>query len=243
MTLPSSSPHRPGPPTSRSVGDIAAESVTALGAAFGPYPWTELDVVAVPLGSSVGGMEWPGMVWIESTIFEGGVPGLGDLGGSRRRHRGVRGQPRRSATCSDVGDIGLQLSTIREWTVAHEVGHMWWHTLVGNDSITEPVIDEPLAQHAACLVERVPPSRRRRSGVRRQHVVPSSRRRRDCSAWLMPPPISHPTPSSRRCSTAPSSTARRRSSSRPRGRVRRHRDDGGAGVGRQRARLRSAHRR
>ena len=47
------------------------------------------------------------------------------------------------------------IATIREWTIAHEVGHMWWHSLVGNDSNTAPVVDEALAQHSACLVERV----------------------------------------------------------------------------------------
>ena len=54
-----------------------------------------------------------------------------------------------------IGDMGLMLDTMREWTIAHEVGHMWWHALVGNDSITSPVVDEALAQHSACLVERV----------------------------------------------------------------------------------------
>jgi aminopeptidase N len=54
-----------------------------------------------------------------------------------------------------LGDIGLMIETIREWTIAHEVGHMWWHSLVGNDSNTVPVVDEALAQHSACLVERV----------------------------------------------------------------------------------------
>ena len=88
------------------VGDIAAESVTALGAAFGPYPWTELDVVAVPLGSSVGGIEWPGMVWIESTIFEGGVPGLGDLGDLGDVTEVFEDNPA-LADLLGVGDIGL----------------------------------------------------------------------------------------------------------------------------------------
>lgn len=47
------------------------------------------------------------------------------------------------------------VETVREWTIAHEVGHMWWHSLVGNDSIAAPIVDEALAQHSACLVERV----------------------------------------------------------------------------------------
>jgi peptidase M1-like protein len=147
----------------------AAESVDALSGAFGAYPWTELDVVATSLGASVGGMEWPGMVWIEQTIFGGGIPGMGDLGGlgelgdlsevfgdlEELGELGEIGEILGGVGGGDVfGDIGLMVETVREWTVAHEVGHQWWHAVVGNDSLTEAVIDEPLAQHSACLVER-----------------------------------------------------------------------------------------
>jgi hypothetical protein len=47
--------------------DAARESATdvqALAALYSPYPWAEIDVVAAPLGPGVGGMEWPGMVWV-----------------------------------------------------------------------------------------------------------------------------------------------------------------------------------
>jgi hypothetical protein len=46
------------------------------------------------------------------------------------------------------------LETMRAWTIAHEVGHEWWHVIVGNDSVLAPVVDEPLAQYSACLVLR-----------------------------------------------------------------------------------------
>lgn len=71
-----------------------------------------------------------------------GTDGLDDLGDSGLDDLGL-------------GDIALMIETVREWTMAHEVGHMWWHSLVGNDSNTAPVVDEALAQHSACLVERV----------------------------------------------------------------------------------------
>lgn len=55
-----------GPPDDRealqTVLDYSLISQQALVEAFGPYPWTEIDIVAVPLGGGVGGMEWPGMV-------------------------------------------------------------------------------------------------------------------------------------------------------------------------------------
>lgn len=137
--------------------DETIVSIEALSNAFGPYPWREFDVLAVALGSGVGGMEWPGMIWIEPGIFGGGLPGLGDLGGAG---------PSADGWSSDVldmldmlgpmlgDDLGLAIETTRPWTVAHEVGHMWWHAVVGNDSVRDPVVDEPLAQHAACLAMR-----------------------------------------------------------------------------------------
>jgi hypothetical protein len=122
--------------------DESVTSVVAIEAAFGPYPWTELEVISTPLGSGVGGMEWPGAIWIERTAFEGGIPGFDlDLGGLDLG--GI-----------DIGDLlggGLAIDTLREWTIAHEVGHEWWHAVVGNDSVGSPSVDEPLAQFAACV--------------------------------------------------------------------------------------------
>jgi hypothetical protein len=128
------------------VGEEARASLVTLADAFGPYPWAEFDVVSVPLGSSVAGMEWPGMIWLESTMFAGGIPGLGDLGDLDDLGLGDLG---------DLGDLGIPglagLESTREFVVAHEVAHQWWHALVGNDSISAPVVDEPLAQFSACL--------------------------------------------------------------------------------------------
>jgi Peptidase family M1 domain len=122
--------------------DEASASLQTLAGEFGAYPWAELDVVSVPLGSGVGGMEWPGMIWIESTLFAGGIPGLGDLGDLEDLGLG------------DLEDLGLPgldgFDSMREFVVAHEVAHQWWHALVGNDSLTAPVVDEPLAQFSAC---------------------------------------------------------------------------------------------
>jgi hypothetical protein len=93
---------------------VAAASLQTLADRYGPYPWSELDVVAVSLGPDAGGMEWPGAVW---------VAGLEEV-------------PR--------GGVSLSLD--------HELAHQWWHALVGNDSIREPVVDEPLAQYSMCLL-------------------------------------------------------------------------------------------
>ncbi|MDQ3351211.1 MAG: hypothetical protein M3501_04530 [Actinomycetota bacterium] len=143
-------------------GPPGTEDVEVLSDEFGDYPWTQIDVVAAPLASSVGGMEWPGMVWIESTIFSGGLPGLGDAGdlsdlGLDELDTGQLDDLGMGDLLDDLGlgDIGLTMESTQEWVIAHEVGHMWWFSLIGTDSITSPVIDEPLAQHSACLVVRV----------------------------------------------------------------------------------------
>jgi hypothetical protein len=38
-----------------------------------------------------------------------------------------------------------------EYVTAHEVAHQWFHGLVGNGSLSAPVVDEPLAQYLAYL--------------------------------------------------------------------------------------------
>ncbi|HKA93008.1 MAG TPA: hypothetical protein VKE97_04340, partial [Acidimicrobiia bacterium] len=43
----------------------AAGALQVLADRFGPYPWSELDVIAASLGPDAGGMEWPGAVWID----------------------------------------------------------------------------------------------------------------------------------------------------------------------------------
>ena len=56
--------------------DGAADLQTLAGL-YGPYPWSELDIVAVSLGPDAGGMEWPGAVWIAG--LENGTGGAGSL--------------------------------------------------------------------------------------------------------------------------------------------------------------------
>jgi hypothetical protein len=150
-----------GPPDARKeldgVLDEAEAAVRVLSEAYGGYPWREYDVVATPLGGSVAGMEWPGATFIESGLFAGGIPGLGDLGSSLDE-LGLDDESL-SELLDGIGgpgeeDLGLLLSSTRAWTIAHEVAHSWWTVLVGNDSVEDPVVDEPLAQYTSCLVVR-----------------------------------------------------------------------------------------
>ena len=47
-----------------------------------------------------------------------------------------------------------QESSFREIVVAHEVAHQWWYSLVGNDQIDEPWLDESFAQFTTALYYR-----------------------------------------------------------------------------------------
>jgi len=49
---------------------FAAEALCIFGQRFGPYPYTELDVVATP--TSAGGIEYPGLVVIAKRLYEDG---------------------------------------------------------------------------------------------------------------------------------------------------------------------------
>ncbi len=43
------------------------------------------------------------------------------------------------------------VSNRMEWVVVHEVLHQWWYSLVGNDQVDEPWLDEALVQYCTLL--------------------------------------------------------------------------------------------
>ncbi|HEY72853.1 MAG: hypothetical protein B6I35_04845 [Anaerolineaceae bacterium 4572_32.2] len=92
--------------------DQATEAVRIFSNRFGPYPFTELDIVETP--TSAGGIEYPGLVVINSAYYE-------------------------------------TLSEDMEWVVVHETGHQWWYSLVGNDQVDDPWLDEALVQYSTLL--------------------------------------------------------------------------------------------
>jgi hypothetical protein len=140
--------------------DETVTSIEVLSDRFADYPWREFDVVSAPLGSGVAGMEWPGATWIEPSLFTGGVPGLAGLEDVLGGVGGLEGlDDLLGGLGGDLGGLvggeaGRMIETMRAWTIAHEVGHEWWHVIVGNDSVLAPAVDEPLAQYSACLVIR-----------------------------------------------------------------------------------------
>lgn len=97
--------------------DETAAAWTLFHDLFGPLPWGELDVVAVPLRPAASGMEFPGMIWVDPGVL--------------------------------AADGGFG-----SYVLTHEVAHQWFHGLLGNGSLSDPVIDESLAQYGSYLAVR-----------------------------------------------------------------------------------------
>ena len=76
---------------------------------YGPYPFSELDVVDSPI--SAGGIEYPGLIYIASNYWKSNY-------------------------------------NYFEVVIAHETAHQWWYSMVGNDQINEPWLDESLADYS-----------------------------------------------------------------------------------------------
>jgi hypothetical protein len=94
--------------------DVAAEALKSYTRRFGPYPFTELDLIETP--TTAGGIEYPGLIVVAAGLYQ--KPGS------------------------------------QEGATAHEVAHQWWYSLVGDDQVDDPWLDEALAQFSTCLYYR-----------------------------------------------------------------------------------------
>lgn len=97
--------------------NTAVEALQDFSIRYGPYPYTEFDVVSTSMQGAIG-IEYPGIIGINKLIYDpsqdmSGGPGF----------------------------------TVLEATVAHEVGHQWFYSTVGNDQANEPWLDESLTQY------------------------------------------------------------------------------------------------
>ena len=96
----------------------AVEALQIYEEAFGPYPYTELDIVGTPMNA--WGMEYPCVVAVALPTYTTA-----------------------SSTVSSRDPVaGFEL------TLAHEVAHQWFYNVVGNDQIHEPWLDEAVVQYA-----------------------------------------------------------------------------------------------
>lgn len=127
----------------KKVLQYAVDSLAEYEKHFSPYPWTTFRVVEARLTGGAGGMEFPGMVSVSTALFRGAADPLAALG--------MPGLGNNPAMGDLLGDLKPLLEKTLEFTIAHEVAHQWFAIMVGNDPIREPVVDEPLTQHAALL--------------------------------------------------------------------------------------------
>ncbi|RKG93922.1 aminopeptidase [Corallococcus sp. CA053C] len=125
----------------------ASQALAEFEQRLGPLPYTHFRVVQAPLSGGAGGMEFPGLVTVATSLYRAGadpsqvlagMPGMEAL----QEFLGAQG-------AGLMAQVGASLERTLEFTVAHEVAHQYFAGLVGSDPIHDPVVDESLAQYAA----------------------------------------------------------------------------------------------
>jgi hypothetical protein len=101
--------------------DVTADSLQSFSSRFGPYPYSELDVVSTPTDAL--GIEYPGIYANALRIYD----------------------------LSEDSASGVSNRTLIESVSAHETAHQWFYNLVGNDQLNEPWLDEAVTQYATWL--------------------------------------------------------------------------------------------
>jgi hypothetical protein len=122
----------------------AGKALELLQEKLGPYPYRTFRVVEMQLRGGAGGMEFPGMVTVSSSLLSGDQSPLAALG--------LGGDQAKLAEAVFGSAITELLKSTLEFTIDHEVAHQWSAMLVGSDPVAEPLADEPLTQHLALLV-------------------------------------------------------------------------------------------
>jgi len=113
--------------------DTAVRAFQYYSSAFGPYPYSELDVVEAPLFGGAGGVEFPELVTISEMLYQSDDAKPEDDPMAQL----LAGNP--------------MFGQLLEFVVAHEVAHQWWNAVVGSNSKKYPFIDEAMANYSAAL--------------------------------------------------------------------------------------------
>ncbi len=92
--------------------EYAVDAVNTFNHRLGPYPFTELDLLATP--TTAGGIEYPGAIVVALSLYQ------------------------------NPNDF-FELAT------AHETAHQWFYSLIGNDQVDDPWLDESLTQYATWI--------------------------------------------------------------------------------------------
>ncbi len=126
------------------VTEQAGKAMATLEEKLGPYPYKTLRVVEMHLVNGAGGMEFPGLVTVSSSLLSGETDPLEALG--------LGGDQARMAQLMFGSAIKQMMKNTLEFTIDHELAHQYSAMLVGSDPIAEPIADEPLTQHLALLL-------------------------------------------------------------------------------------------
>ena len=109
------------------IAEDSAAAVRHYSGIYGPPGPSEIDIVS--LQNPLGGMEYPGLVFVSSGFSQlEGLPLLPEL----------------------VEHSGFQEEQER-YVAGHELAHQWWYADVGNDQFSEPWLDEGFAEASTRL--------------------------------------------------------------------------------------------
>jgi aminopeptidase N len=108
------------------VASVCRDTMAIAHEQFGPYPRRSYDVVFTHFTEDVGGLEASGLTYLHQAFFQG---------------------LDRTAT-----DPLLDPENPVLLAGVHEVLHSWWYDQVGNDTGSEPWLDEPLTEWSSWYV-------------------------------------------------------------------------------------------
>lgn len=118
---------------------------------LGPLPYKTFRVVEAPLTGGAGGMEFPGLITVGTSLYRGVINPGSALEGMQGMEQMQQLLQAMGGDAAPLAQLGKTLERTLEFTVAHEVAHQYFAGLVGSDPIHSPVVDETLAQYAALL--------------------------------------------------------------------------------------------
>jgi hypothetical protein len=127
----------------------AVAIITEYQKRLGPLPYKHLKVVEAPLTDGAGGMEFPGLITLSTSLYRSvSDPSSALLGSGMAPLLGLAPGGKSSGMSAQLGSL---MSNLLEFSTAHELAHQYFAGLVGSDPIREPAVDEALAQYAALL--------------------------------------------------------------------------------------------
>jgi hypothetical protein len=129
----------------------ASDALSELERRLGPLPFKYFRVVEAPLSGGAGGMEFPGLITVGTSLYRGASNPSSALEGLQGMEQMQQLLQALGGDAAPLAQLGQTLERTLEFTVAHEVAHQYFAGLVGSDPINAPVVDESLAQYTALL--------------------------------------------------------------------------------------------